>query len=137
MNGFLKVNSNPPPPHFLFPSILFATVFLFLSSAKQDSFSDLVHPETGRLVMGVSVDEPICLSQKTSKSFKTEQLFFTSVSLMSYVFETTDTELVSFKGAIGELNGHVVGSLGVLDANAVEGGMLSGLSNGGTRHKNR
>ena len=72
--------------------------------------------------MGVSVDEPICLSQKTSKSFKTEQLFFTSVSLMSYVFETTDTELVSFKGAIGELNGHVVGSLGVLDANAVEGG---------------
>ena len=68
--------------------------------------------------------KPFQLEAKESGSFETESLVFSSISLMSYVFEPTVTALVSLKGAIGELSdqvSYVKGSLVVLGANNLEG----------------
>ena len=64
------------------------------------------------------------LKVKESRSFETESLVFPFMTRKSYVFGSTVTALVSFKGAIGKLSdqvGYVKGSLVVLRANDIEG----------------
>ena len=64
------------------------------------------------------------LKVKESRNFETESLVFSFMPRKAYVFGSTVTALVSFKGTIGKLSdqvGYVKGSLVVLGANNLEG----------------
>ena len=174
----LNLVKSSTPPHSIFLSLLLVVTFLFPSSTKRNSFSDLVNTGLRRLVVGFPVDDessdlfrngfqsldaipktkvlghfhewlvalvpinrhevsdrraqqlkttPIKsfpLKVKESRSFETESLVFPFMPRKSYVFGSIVTALVSFKGAIGKLSdqvGYVKGSLGVLEANDLEG----------------
>ena len=68
------VKSSTPPPHSIFLSLVLLVAFLFPSSTKRDSFSDLVDPGLRGLVVGFPVDnEPSYLFRKGFQDLSSER----------------------------------------------------------------
>ena len=60
------------PPHFIFLSLALLS-FLFLLSTRRDSFSNLVDIGLKRLVVDVSVDDPMCLFREWVNSLNSRR----------------------------------------------------------------
>ena len=124
-----------PPPSFQFLTLPLVTLIL-LFSFYQDDTTDVVAPDSGRLVAGISVDDVSSgLFRKRFQSLNPVRkaivlrgfhVWLVALDLMHRQVrqsKTTATMMVSFGKAIGDVSGYVgyvKESSGVLKVNAME-----------------